>query len=122
MGVVGAMSRESTPPTSTAGFSASDTVTAVEPNATITAFALSPLSPNPTAGHSLVSFAIPRSTHVRLSLTDVQGRVVAVLADGMREPGRYTAALDASDLRTGMYFLRMQARGVNLTRRVTVIR
>jgi hypothetical protein len=69
-----------------------------------------------------VSFAIPQGTHVRLTLADVQGREVAVLADGMREPGRYTAALDASDLRAGMYFLRMQAKGVNLTRRVTVIK
>ena len=59
---------------------------------------------------------------MRLTLTDVQGREVAVLADGMREAGRYTAALDASDLRAGMYFVRMQAQGVNLTRRLVVVK
>jgi hypothetical protein len=88
----------------------------------ITAFALSQLSPNPSTGHSLVTFAIPARTWVRLTLTDVQGREVAVLADGVRQAGRYTAALDASDLRAGMYFVRMQAQGVDLTRRLAVVK
>jgi hypothetical protein len=39
----------------------------------------------------------------------------------MREPGRYTAALEAGDLRAGMYFVRMQAGGVTRTRRMVVI-
>jgi hypothetical protein len=88
----------------------------------VTAFALSPLSPNPSRGHSLLTFAVPTRTRVRLSLVDVQGREVAVLADGLRGPGRYTAALEASDLSAGMYFVRMQADGVNLTRRLAVVR
>ena len=41
---------------------------------------------------------------VRLSLYDVQGREVAVLANGMRESGRYTAALNATALEPGLYF------------------
>lgn len=86
------------------------------------AFALSPLSPNPSAGRSLVRFALPARTWVRLTLTDVQGREVAVLADGDREAGRHTAALDAGGLRAGMYFVRMQANGVNLTRRLAVVK
>ena len=88
----------------------------------ITAFALSPLSPNPSPGHSLVTVAIPARTWVRLTLTDVQGREVAVLADGIRQAGRYTAALDASGLRAGMYSVCMQAQGVNLTRRLAVVK
>jgi hypothetical protein len=39
----------------------------------------------------------------------------------MRAPGRYTAALEASDLRAGMYFVRMQAGSTKLTRRVVVV-
>ena len=87
------------------------------------AFALMPLAPNPSpGGRSLVQFAIPTSTHVRLSLTDIQGRAVAVLSDGVREAGQYTAALEASDLRAGMYFVRLQANGVNLSRRLVVVK
>ncbi len=107
---------------SNTGFIASDTASAnVEPNAGVTAFALGAPAPNPAAGRSLLTFAIPTSTHVHLSLLDVQGREVAVLADGMREPGRYTAALEAGDLRAGIYFARMQAGSTKLTRRVVVL-
>jgi hypothetical protein len=88
----------------------------------ITTFALSPLSPNPSTGHSLITFAVPTRSWVRLTLTDVQGREVATLADGIREAGRYTTALSASDLRAGMYFVRLQAKGVNLTRRLLVVK
>ena len=88
----------------------------------VTAFALSPLSPNPSTGRSLVTFAVPTRTQVRLTLIDVQGREVAVLADGVREPGRHTAALEAGALRAGIYFLRMQAGGANLTRRLAVVK
>jgi hypothetical protein len=47
----------------------------------ITAFTLSPLSPNPSTGRSLVTFAIPACACVHLTLTDVQGRVEAHRAD-----------------------------------------
>jgi glucose/arabinose dehydrogenase len=88
----------------------------------LTAFALSPLSPNPSDGSSLVSFTVPTSTRVRLTVTDVQGREVSVLSDQLREAGVYTAALQTGDLNAGVYFVRLQARGVALTRRLAVIR
>jgi hypothetical protein len=90
--------------------------------AAVTAFALSPLSPNPVSGNALLSFAIPTSTYVRLTLADVQGRELDLLSEGLREPGRYTAAVDASGLRAGIYFVRLQARGVNLSRRLVVVK
>ena len=97
-------------------------MTAVEPDAGVTAFALVAPAPNPVVGRSLLTFAVPARAAVRLSLVDVQGREVAVLVNGMREPGRYTAALDAGDLRAGIYFVRMQAGRTKLTRRVVVIK
>ena len=88
----------------------------------ITAFELSPLSPNPSNGHSIVTFSVPATTRVRLTLVDVQGREAAVLSDGMRSAGRHTAALEAGDLRAGMYFVRLQAKGVQLVRRLALTR
>jgi hypothetical protein len=107
---------------SDAAFAIIEAPTAVTPPGTITAFALSPLAPNPAAGRVRVSFATPVRTQVRLALTDVQGREVAVLADGLREPGRYAAAFDAGGLHPGIYFVRLQGPGVVLTRRLAVVR
>ncbi len=101
---------------------ATNAVLAVPVGAAIAAFALSPVSPNPTTGHSLVTFAVPRRSHVRLTLLDVQGREVAVLADGVRDAGRYTAALQSGGLQAGVYFVRMQAPGGQLTRRLEIVR
>jgi hypothetical protein len=97
-------------------------VTSVMAQAALTTFALAPLSPNPSAGRSLVSFAVPARARVRLTIADVQGREVARLADGIREAGHWTAALDATDLHPGLYFVRMQAPGVSLTRRLVVVK
>ena len=94
----------------------------VEVQSPVTAFGLSPLAPNPTSGSSLVSFAVPQRAVVKLTLSDVQGRELAVLANGPREPGRHTALLDASDLPAGIYFLELEAGSVQLRRRVTVMR
>ncbi len=96
-------------------------ISAVAPGG-FAAFALSPLSPNPSPGRSMVRFTVPVRTAVRLSMVDVQGREVAVLSDGVREPGQYAASLEAADLPEGMYFVRMQAKGVNLVRRLAVVR
>jgi hypothetical protein len=78
--------------------------------------------PNPTTGHSLVTFAVPRRARIRLTLLDVQGRELAVLADEVREAGRYTAALPSGDLRAGIYFVRMHAPGVQVAHRVAIVK
>ena len=86
-----------------------------------TAFALDPLAPNPARGFAQLSFAVPRRAHVRIRLMDVQGRRVVTLVDGIHEPGRHAARLDTRTLRPGLYFVSLQAPGVDLQRRVVVI-
>jgi hypothetical protein len=70
----------------------------------------------------VLSYTVPRRSQVQLTLLDVQGRVVSRVFAGNREAGRYTAPLDAGGLAPGLYFARLQARGVDLRRRVVVVR
>lgn len=93
----------------------------------IVAFALSQPLPNPTSGGALrVDFAVPRDSRVSLGLFDMQGRHVATLLDGAVPAGRHQAVWDGTaDGRSapaGIYFVRLQAPGVNLTRRLVVTR
>lgn len=97
-------------------------VAATQAEPGVTAFALSPTFPNPASGTSRVEYALPRRAKVRVTLLDLQGREMAVLADGICEAGRYMAALPAADLRAGIYFVRMQAPGTDVARRVAVVR
>jgi hypothetical protein len=110
---------------SNAPFSIFQSVTAVT-EAVPTEFALSAAWPNPTRGPLSVVFAVAREANVRLSLADIQGREVLVLATGDYRPGRYQVAWDGlgtrGPVRTGMYFLRLSAAGQTFTKRVVVSR
>ena len=88
----------------------------------VIAFALSSPAPSPATDHSVLSYAVPSRTSVRLVLLDVRGREVAVLFDGLREAGHYTAAIEAAGLRSGMYFAHLRAGDRKLTRRVVVVK
>jgi hypothetical protein len=105
---------------SDAGFTIANGALAVDPPPG-TAFSLGPMAPNPVRSVSRLSYLVPRSARVRLTLLDVQGRELEVLADGEREAGRYTLSLEARTLRPGLHFLRMQAPGTDLKQRVVIL-
>jgi hypothetical protein len=91
----------------------------------VTAFALSPVRPNPMRSGGHFGFALPRASSVRLSLLDVQGREVLVLADGEYPAGRHTLAWangQRASLGAGLYFVRLRAGGQSFTRRVVLSR
>jgi hypothetical protein len=99
--------------------------TGVDPSH-ITAFALAPIAPNPLRGTGNVFYALPREASVRLSIVDVQGREVKVLAEGVQGAGLHQVQWDGSTDRgmasAGMYFVRYQTPGKTLVRRLVFSR
>ncbi len=93
---------------------------------TVTAFALAPVVPNPTATAASVRYAVPRAARVRVAIVDVQGREIARLADGERAPGRYVISWNTRSAGglagAGVYFVRMTAPGVKIERRFAIVR
>jgi hypothetical protein len=62
---------------------------------------------------------------VRLEVVDVQGRVVAVLAEGGFGAGRHERVWDSSTSRAraaGLYFVRLETPEGSLVRRVALLR
>jgi hypothetical protein len=110
---------------SDAAFEIRDTVSSGD-EGPITEVALRPVAPNPMIAAGRVSFALPQTTSVRLRVLDVRGRVVAVLAEGERRPGRYAIRWNGETwggrASSGVYFIELQAAGKRLTRRVMVMR
>jgi subtilisin family serine protease len=90
----------------------------------ITEFALKGIAPNPTEGPALIEYAVPRATDVSVSLFDLQGREVAVLASGPHPVGRFqvtwSGEVNGGPARAGIYFLRLTAAGFAQTRRIVV--
>ncbi|MCC6350454.1 MAG: T9SS type A sorting domain-containing protein [Candidatus Eisenbacteria bacterium] len=90
-----------------------------------TAFALAPAYPNPMRAGGTFAFALPEPAHVRLSVLDVQGREVLVLADEDRASGWHSLAWrngGRATLGAGLYFVRMSAGGRTFTRRFVLAR
>ena len=90
----------------------------------VTAFALGSIAPNPIASRARFRISIPEAAPIRLSLLDLQGREVAVLADGVYAPGRHTIewARSSGRIASGMYFARYRTPVGSFTRRVVLAR
>ena len=102
-----------------------DEVTSAPPGSLPLEFALAPLAPNPSRGPVGTEFALPRESHVRLSVIDLQGREVAVLADGTYPAGRHEASWNTNAGRpipAGVYFVRLVVGGKAWMRRLVRVR
>jgi len=73
-----------------------------------------------------MNFAVARTAHVKLSVIDLQGREMSVLADQDFAPGRYQATWDGRSDRgavpAGVYFVRFTTPEKNIVQRVTIAR
>jgi predicted outer membrane repeat protein len=78
-------------------------------------------APNPASRRATVRYAVPEGAggDVTLRLYDVLGRTVRMVT-ARAEAGRHTRTLDVSGLASGTYFLRLQAGGPAVTRKITV--
>jgi hypothetical protein len=84
-------------------------VTAVESDKLPTEFRLHQNYPNPFNPSTKITFALPKTSHVVLTIVDALGRVQAVLVDGEKPAGTYTAEWNAANVPSGIYFYRLQA-------------
>lgn len=70
--------------------------------------ALSPPSPNPLTTSSVIAFSLTRDAHVRMSILDVSGRQIMVLADEVKGAGEHLVRWNAAGLRSGIYLCRVE--------------
>lgn len=75
-------------------------------------FALAQNFPNPFNPSTTISFTVPRTGKVKLTIYDALGRLVAVLQDGVLNAGTYERAWNAT-VPSGMYFYRLEAAPAN---------
>ncbi|MGA9117084.1 MAG: putative Ig domain-containing protein [Bacteroidota bacterium] len=77
-------------------------------------YVLEPNYPNPFNPRTVIAFHIPVASTVRLSVCDILGREVALVADGVRMAGRYEVswspgAENGRSVSSGVYFCRLAA-------------
>ena len=70
-------------------------------------FALHDMYPNPFNPSTEISFTLPIDGHVRLSVFNLAGQEVSVLHDGYQSSGMHHYTWNASDLPSGVYYIRL---------------
>jgi flagellar hook assembly protein FlgD len=83
--------------------------------------------PNPFNPTTTIRFALAEPARVRLTVLNVRGQQVAVLADGLYNAGPHTLQWDGRDATgraaaSGIYFCRLEAAGKVLSKKMTLIR
>jgi hypothetical protein len=89
-------------------------------------FAIGAVRPNPAAGEAGVEYSVGHEARVRITVLDLAGREVAILADGVRSAGGYraswTGTVAGGRAPAGMYFMRYEADGTTLLRRFVLLK
>ncbi len=93
------------------------------------AFALEQNSPNPFNPSTTISYSVPEGYRgtVSLEVFDLRGRLVKVLAEGVRPAGSYTVFWDGRDrdgaaVASGSYLCRMRAGSFSQTRKLVLLK
>lgn len=85
-------------------------------------FDLKPNYPNPFNPSTRISFDLPESAEVRLTVFDVLGRQVATLVNQPMKAGSHTVNFDAQRLASGVYIYRLEAGSFSMTRNMMLIK
>lgn len=87
------------------------------------AFVLEPNHPNPFRSSTAIRYALDRPATVSVSVLDLRGRELAVVARGLKPAGHHTADFEATGLASGTYLVRLAVDGHAVqTRRMTLSR
>jgi hypothetical protein len=85
------------------------------------------IAPNPFSNSTTISFTLPQSQIVSISIYDVNGRLIKTLADAQMQQGAHQLIWNAKDekgnaVTVGIYFLRMQSENYTGTKKLVVVK
>lgn len=78
--------------------------------------------PNPFNPNTTISFGLPATGPVRVSIYDLTGRERSVVVDGVLSAGWHLVDFDAGTLPSGTYLYQLQAEHQTVTRKMTLLK
>ena len=78
--------------------------------------------PNPFNPATVIGYALPAASHVRLEVYDILGRSVATLVDAEQAPGSSRVAFDGHARASGMYIYRLQAGSASIVKKMLLMK
>jgi hypothetical protein len=78
--------------------------------------------PNPFNPVTNIKFSVPKSGYVSLKVFDILGKEVASIYEGTAKTGNYVVTFDGNKLSSGVYFYRLEAENVVLTKKLILMK
>ncbi len=85
-------------------------------------YSLLPPYPNPFNSTTVISYNIPIATNITLELYNLLGQRVLTLFEGQKQAGVHSVTMSASDLPSGLYFVKLEASENLFTKKVMLIK
>ena len=79
-------------------------------------------SPNPFNPSTALSYELPATSQVKLSVWDITGRLINTLINERQLPGAHTVIFDGSNLPSGLYLARLSAGEMTITRKLVLLK
>ncbi len=84
--------------------------------------ALVNIYPNPSTGNANVAYNLDKNSNVELSVYSVDGRKLQTIVNEEKVAGEHVTILDASNLQTGLYYVRLITGGQTYTKKLMLIK
>ncbi len=78
--------------------------------------------PNPFNFSTVIRFYLPERQNVKVECYNYLGQKILVSLDEQRSPGWHDVRIDLNNYATGIYFARVTADNISITRKITLIR
>lgn len=85
-------------------------------------FAINSIYPNPFNPETKIAFSLSSTTQARLSVLNILGQEIAVLADGKLDAGDHQITWNAADNPSGIYFAKLQSSNRSDVRKLVLLK
>jgi len=92
------------------------------PKALPSQLALAQNYPNPFNATTMIEYALPQSSYVKLNVYNALGEEVAVLVDGEQNVGSHSIAFHGENLQNGIYYYRLAAGAFSQSGKMIVVK
>ena len=84
-------------------------------------FYLSQNYPNPFKDRTTIKYCVPDKAFVKLTIFDSDKMIIKELVNDLKEAGTYEIEFDASNLTSGTYYCRLEAKEFNETKKMILM-
>lgn len=85
-------------------------------------FILNQNYPNPFNPVTNITYDIPVSTNIQLTIYDITGRLIKMLVNEFQIAGKYSVNWNAADFPSGIYFCKLDAENYSETKKIVLIK